>query len=240
MDSLATDFRFSIVPQWILESPISDKAVRVYAILARYVDNDTLTAFPSRDTLAHKAQCHVKSVDRAIAELEKIQAVTKTHRRNGESYASNLYTLRRVPPGGRDTTVATLGTPVSPGRDTDVHLTITKELDTKNIDKAFDEFWNVYPKKADKGLARKSFAKALKRASLEEIVSGAERYRDDPKRNPEFTKNPSTWLNADAWENMPAEDNRKRAEVPGARDWVAQLHEIDEHFACRRGEFGCK
>jgi hypothetical protein len=32
---------------------------------------------------------------------------------------------------------------------------------------------------------------------------GLKRYRDDPNREDAFTKNPSTWLNADAWENGP-------------------------------------
>jgi hypothetical protein len=61
----------------------------------------------------------------------------------------------------------------------------------------------VYPKKDDKPLAKRSFEKALNRASLEVILMGAQRYRDDPNREQAFTKNPSTWLNADAWENGP-------------------------------------
>lgn len=72
-----------------------------------------------------------------------------------------------------------------------------------NNTREFESFWNLYPKKVDKRLAEKSFQKARKRATLEVILSGAERYRDDPNRLPEFTKNPSTWLNADAWENAP-------------------------------------
>jgi ABC-type oligopeptide transport system substrate-binding subunit len=63
--------------------------------------------------------------------------------------------------------------------------------------------WPVYPKKTDKRLALKSFVKALKRETLEPILDGAKRYRDDPNRDDSFTKNPSTWLNADAWENGP-------------------------------------
>jgi hypothetical protein len=80
--------------------------------------------------------------------------------------------------------------------------TNTKKTKIENTT-GFDEFWFVYPKKDDKGLARRSFEKALTRATLEEIVAGAERYRDDPNREEAFTKNPSTWLNADAWENGP-------------------------------------
>lgn len=79
----------------------------------------------------------------------------------------------------------------------------TKQDNTGVIDGLFNEFWLVYPKKADKGLARKSYGKALERATAGVILEGARQYRDDPRRDDAYTKNPSTWLNADAWENPP-------------------------------------
>ncbi len=84
-------------------------------------------------------------------------------------------------------------------------IPLEQHLDKKTIDieSAFNKFWAVYPKKTDKRLALKSFVKALKRETLEPILDGAMRYRDDPNRDDSFTKNPSTWLNADAWENGP-------------------------------------
>jgi hypothetical protein len=85
------------------------------------------------------------------------------------------------------------------------NIPIEEHLDSKTIDieSSFSQFWAVYPKKDDKPLAKRSFEKALNRASLEVILAGAKRYRDDPNREDAFTKNPSTWLNADAWENGP-------------------------------------
>jgi hypothetical protein len=74
---------------------------------------------------------------------------------------------------------------------------------TGSIQEKFDQFWSIYPKKADKGLARRSFEKALNVTTIEVIIAGAERYRDDPNRDPEWTKNPSTWLNAESWDNEP-------------------------------------
>lgn len=67
----------------------------------------------------------------------------------------------------------------------------------------FAEFWKAYPKTADKPVAFKAWEKAIQRANPEEIISGAERYRDDPNRDDAYTKNAATWLNADAWENGP-------------------------------------
>ncbi len=78
-----------------------------------------------------------------------------------------------------------------------------KSENTSGSTKRFDEFWNIYPKKADKRTALRAWDKAITRASVDEIVAGAERYRNDPNREERFTKNPATWLNADAWENGP-------------------------------------
>lgn len=68
---------------------------------------------------------------------------------------------------------------------------------------AFERFWKVYPKSADKRTAFNAWKRAVKRADPEAILAGAERYRDDPNREAAFTKNGSTWLNADAWLNDP-------------------------------------
>lgn len=237
--TIEADLRFSIIPEWILDSGLSDKAIRIYGILARYADNETLQAFPSRETLARRARCHVKSVDRAVRELIAAGAVYKSARKSNNEWRSNVYTLRRMPAkGGRDTTVPTLGTPTSPPRDTDVSLTITTELKPENDINYFDEFWKVYPKKTDKGLARRSFKAALKKVDGETLIAAAIAYRDDPARKAEFTKNPSTWLNAEAWENVPADRGGPKAVVPGHRDWVEAEHNAGEHWACRGGEFG--
>jgi hypothetical protein len=134
VNEIAADIRFSIIPEWVLDADISEKALKIYAILARYADSETLQAFPSRETLARRARCHPKSVTRAIDELVAIGAVIKQHRKSGEAYQSNLYTLRRVGPTlslPRDTGVTTLGTPVSPPRDTRVPLTRTTERKPK-------------------------------------------------------------------------------------------------------------
>jgi hypothetical protein len=68
---------------------------------------------------------------------------------------------------------------------------------------SFNQFWDVYPKRADKPAAVRAFEKAIRRVSLEVILDGAKRYRDDPNRDDGYTKNPATWLNADAWDNPP-------------------------------------
>lgn len=80
----------------------------------------------------------------------------------------------------------------------------------------FAGFWEVYPKKADKRAALKAWRAAKKRVlvSDDELIAAAKRYRDDPNRSDQFTKNAATWLNADAWENgpLPARNGNNRAQ----------------------------
>ena len=262
--TINADVRFSIVPEWVLYANVSDKAVRLYTILARYADNETLEAFPSRELLAQRANCHAKSVDRAIQELAEIGAITKTHRKSGNGFQSNVYTLRRVPPQmspPRDTGDEGVGTPVSPPRDTDVQLTRTTELEPENIEplnsqssvnESFNEFWDVYPKHLQKGEARKAFFKAVQRVGdVAPILEGARRMSEDPNLPvKQFIPYPATWLNRDGWEDEPfapregipgvSQGATRTLYVGGPREWVKDMHDMGEHFECREGEFGCK
>jgi hypothetical protein len=68
---------------------------------------------------------------------------------------------------------------------------------------AFDRFWSVYPRKAGKQDAQRSFERALKAATLDEILAGAQKYADDPNRVAQFTAHPSTWLNQGRWSDEP-------------------------------------
>lgn len=64
----------------------------------------------------------------------------------------------------------------------------------------FLEWWQHYPRKQDKGGAFKAWRK-LDGVPLEVLIAGADRYAADPNREDRFTKHPSTWLNARAWED---------------------------------------
>ncbi|WP_336791641.1 helix-turn-helix domain-containing protein [Gordonia malaquae] len=63
----------------------------------------------------------------------------------------------------------------------------------------FEEWWTAYPKRSGKGQARTAYRAALKKVSAGELLAGAERYRDDRNRKPDYTKNASTWLNGECW-----------------------------------------
>lgn len=71
-------------------------------------------------------------------------------------------------------------------------------------DDEFGGWWQHYPKKVDKGRARKAFKAARKKASLEKLTEAAEQYAISTRNTErQYIKNPATWLNAEAWENEP-------------------------------------
>lgn len=103
---------WSVVPEWVLDAEVSDRAVRLYALLGRYADNHG-KAFPLRRTLAERLRCSVNSLDRAVRELIAAGALVVTQRRTDQGdLTSSLYTLITVPPVGRGTpTSGATGTP---------------------------------------------------------------------------------------------------------------------------------
>jgi len=111
-DNVTADLKFSIVPEWLLDSGCSDKALRLYCVLARYADNEDMTAYPGRGTLAKRVGCHRATIDRAVEELIALGAITKQVRVKDGKYQSSLYTIRRI--GPRRTHAATPVAPMQP------------------------------------------------------------------------------------------------------------------------------
>ncbi len=133
MDAQITSTRrFAIIDEWILDLRVSDRAIRLYAVLARYADKDTHKAFPSRRLLADRLRCSPKSVDRAIAELVDAGLLRKEQRFN----SSLVFTLTVGTPVTRGVDTGDDGgwTPVTTGVDTGDDLTITTELEPTELE----------------------------------------------------------------------------------------------------------
>lgn len=90
----------------------------------------------------------------------------------------------------------------------------------------FSEFWDAYPRKVAKRAAATAYAAAVKRgADRADVIKGAERYRDDPGREPRFTPHPATWLNGDRWLDAAPERplNRTERVLAESRELKARL-----------------
>jgi len=70
---------------------------------------------------------------------------------------------------------------------------------------AFDRWWRAYPAKRAKPDALRAWPTALKAAGgdAERLIAAAERYRDDPNREPKFTPYPAKWLKGERWDDEP-------------------------------------
>ena len=115
---------------------------------------------------------------------------------------------------------------------------ITKNKQENKLDDLFAEFWTAYPRKLDKAKAFRAFRSALKRAKFEDILAGVIAYRNDPQRNPDFTKYPATWLNNDSWENAATTpevragiEARREKELKASDDYLNQLKELEKNAA---------
>jgi hypothetical protein len=98
-----TDEAFAIVPMWLIESKVSDRALRLYALLSGMRDYGTDMATVGRKLLASKLGCSDDTLDRAKAELEKVKAISveRGQAEDGQ-IARNVYTIHRVSPGTRN------------------------------------------------------------------------------------------------------------------------------------------
>lgn len=82
-------------------------------------------------------------------------------------------------------------------------------------DKAFDQWYGVYPRHEGKAAAKAKFVQALKKGiPLDVLTAGARRYREDPNREEAFTKHPATWLNQGCWEDDPLPPRGERPDEP--------------------------
>jgi hypothetical protein len=125
--SLLLDEHFAIVPEWVLDAPISDCALRLYAVLLRY-GHSSGARMPGRATLARRLRKNsTDTVDRAMRELVEVGAVHVEHRSNGRQQLTNRYhvrTHRPAAPGDGGSRISA-GTPAA-------HLRPNPESITQN------------------------------------------------------------------------------------------------------------
>lgn len=100
-----------------------------------------------------------------------------------------------------------------------------KDKKNKGSDPNFEEWYAAYPLHVGRGKAVKAYQAALSKADHATLLEGARRYAASPARKPEFTKHPSSWLNAECWlDDVPAaitpaptaehpDDSRNRARL---------------------------
>lgn len=219
---------------WRTNLPTVEKMVLL--VIADHASDDGTEAWPSQATIAAKASISIRTVQRAVNSLVEKgylwmakgaggSATCRDDRRPHkytmrlEKLRGDTVTTRKERGDNRSSNEATLTT--STGRQSRP-MNHPNEPSNETPD-AFASFWKLYPRKAGKKAAQVAFAKAIKEATLEEILEGARRFADDPNRRAEFTAHPSTWLNQGRWADDPlpdrtlTPDEKKAAELEVAR-----------------------
>jgi len=125
---------------------------------------------------------------------------------------------------------------------------------------AFALWYELYPRKKDRGAAEKAFAKARAKGLIgfDELLNATRRFVETMNdKEPEFIKYPATWLNADSYLDEPDEHKAGARDVMIANpsvgpqsfsdaDWKDRLYnnwqkgEWSNFWGPRPGEPGCK
>lgn len=205
----AFDDHFTQIPnEWLRDTRLSFKARGVLAMIMSHREGWSL----SINSIASQNQEGKDAIRSAIQELETAGYLHRTQINEGGKFGEAVW----ITQDPSDLPMADFPTTENP---TTKNTNNKEDQYKKNIEELFGEFWNAYPKKIDKAKAYKAFRSALKRASFEDILAGVIAYRNDPTRNPDYTKYPTTWLNADAWENAAAlPEVRQAAEEKRAKE----------------------
>lgn len=86
--------QFAQIPEDLVTDPaLTDRAIRVYALLWVYSSKKDRDAFPARRTLAEDLGVSLSTVDRGIGELVRRGAITVDERYDGDRQTSNIYTI---------------------------------------------------------------------------------------------------------------------------------------------------
>ena len=187
----------------------------VLLAIADEADDDGKGGYPGFDLLAHKCRLPRTTVRRAVDRLEELGElrVFRPVQRGRGHYTTYEVTIAekraRVALSGNGPDRAETGHN-GPDRADEVPLTSTTNghavrgtQDASKTLSAFDRFWDVYPLHVGRQDALRAWAKIPKGVDPEAVIAGAERYRDDKNRKPDFTKHPGPWLRAGRWEDDP-------------------------------------
>jgi len=189
----------------------------VLLMLANHCNDHTRQCNPSQKLLAEECSMGLSTLKRHLAALEEAGYVETVNVFKDNVQKPNQYLLKFDTSPNRATPQPESGYPPSPNRATEPEVkTRIEPVDQKS--KFFDEFWKAYPRKSNKGFARKVFDKlkvddALLTKMIQAIyVQNKNVWKD---KDQQYIPHPSTWLNGERWDDevvakpMSASDREK-------------------------------
>lgn len=240
---------------WSWGVPVSATCKLVLVCLADRADDDG-ACFPSLRDIQQRTGLSERAVRNALAELERAGVMHRDLRANQSTiYRLNVGQIAeggapRAPgaghappapdaPGapnapGWGTTCPRVGHDVPGGGAPRAPITLiepkeepTREPTLPRDPDGFATWWKEYPRKDAKDAARRAYAKARKRATEAELLTGVRLYPFS--RDPKFIPHPATWLNQGYWESAheaPDTDQPLFSGAPGKTSYLAKYRKV--------------
>lgn len=201
---------------WEIDLPMPQKFILV--ALADMADEE-LSCYPGQATLARMTGASVRTVGRALADLEEQGLLSREQRRRKDGFRSSdrfVLHIDRSPAHTSQSQVTeghmTEGHPTlaTTSYDSVSNLTrqsgraLTTRRTTREQSDAFEAFWSLYPRHVAKDAARKKFEVVTRRTAPAVVMAGLRRWLSSADlSDPKFIPHPATWLNQGRWEDEP-------------------------------------
>ena len=218
--------RYTTVTNDLVRDPrVSATAFRLYAYINSHESGYELRYSQiERETGMKKY-----AIQNAIDNLKELGYLRTEQQKNENGRWGSLVWFLLDPHAGEPSTGDTVVDSLHSGETRPLKKTNnTKKLNnTKNINGdilRFDEFWELYPRKRDKGKAKKSYRTACKKTDEQTIIDSVKQYALEVEgKEATYIKYPASWLNAESWLNEVEETEEMRRERE-----IRELLENDE------------
>ena len=173
--------------------------------IADHHNSETDACFPSLATLSDECEMSKRAVQAHIDTLSYAGLIERVERKRGNgSRTSNGYRLNLTKQAWQN-----LPPPIAESARAPMQNLPALNLGTNNLGNItsknmsiFDNLWKIYPKKVGKGTAKKALAKAMTKATADQIQhSLAVFVRAWGNQDKKFMPHLATWLNGERWDD---------------------------------------
>ena len=173
--------------------------------IADHHNSETDACFPSLATLSDECEMSKRAVQAHIDTLSYAGLIERVERKRGNgSRTSNGYRLNLTKQAWQN-----LPPPIAESARPPMQNLPALNLGTNNLGNItsknmsiFDNLWQIYPKKVGKGTAKKALAKAMTKATADQIQhSLAVFVRAWGNQDKKFMPHLATWLNGERWDD---------------------------------------
>lgn len=211
---------YAIIPAEVRYSNIPANAKLLYGEITALC-NKIGICFASNDYFAKLYRVEKRTITRWIKDLIDNKFITAeyTYKKGSKEIENRCIKLAS---GGIVKNVTGYSQKCLEGINKNVLDNNTRVNNKEIYKESFEQWWKEYPRKIDKKKALEKFTSILadKKATLEELLTGAKKYAlhcQEEKTEEKYIKHPTTWLNGECWQNeyttATPEDYRKKYEL---------------------------